>query len=310
MQTPVQTLQTFRFTFDAMAASGEVVLACTSEPEAHDLAQSAIHEVQRIEKKYSRYLADSVVTEINRNAGHDWVECDEETLSLLDYADTLFHLSDGLFDITSGVLRQAWDFKQGIVPTQINLEPLLKRIGWERVERKTSLIHLPEIGMEIDFGGFGKEYAADRAAEILAVQGVAHGYVNLAGDLNVIGPRPDGLPWVIGIQHPRQSGQLLATIPVDRGGLATSGDYERFFELAGQRYCHVLNPKTGLPVTHWRSVSVLAPRAVIAGSCSTIAMLKQKEGLQFLEDSGLDFLAMDDLAHVHQQTFATGKAIV
>jgi thiamine biosynthesis lipoprotein len=104
---------------------------------------------------------------------------------------------------------------------------------------------------------------------------------------------------MIGIQDPRRKGQLIATIPVYQGGLATSGDYERFFELDGQRYCHVLDPRNGQPVTHWRSVSVLAPLAVVAGNCTTIAMLKQTEGLAFLQASGMDYLAMDQHGAIH-----------
>jgi thiamine biosynthesis lipoprotein len=158
--------------------------------------------------------------------------------------------------------------------------------------------------MELDFGGFGKEYAADRAATMMAARGAKHGYVNLAGDLRVLGPKPDGAPWMIGIQDPRRRGEVIATIPVYQGGLATSGDYERYFELEGQRYCHILDPNTGWPVTHWRTVSVLAPLAVVAGNCSTIAMLKQADGLAFLQASGMNFLAMDQHGAIHTRVAA------
>jgi thiamine biosynthesis lipoprotein len=153
--------------------------------------------------------------------------------------------------------------------------------------------------MEIDFGGFGKEYAADRAGAILAAQGVRHGYVNLAGDMRVLGPKHDGRPWMIGIRDPRRKDQVMATIPVEQGGLATSGDYERFFELDGRRYCHVLDPRSGRPVTFWRTVSVVAPLAVVAGNCTTIAMLKQSNGLAFLEACGMNYLAMDQYGSIH-----------
>jgi len=286
-------MQTFRFPFDAMASRCEIVIAAADETHAHALAQDAIDEVKRIEDKYSRYRPDSVVSRINTAAGQAWIECDAETTSLFDYADALFRYSDGLFDITSGVLRRAWNFNVAQVPSAETLAPLLALIGWQRVERKEAQLRLPVAGMQIDFGGFGKEYAADRAASVLAAKGVQHGYVNLAGDLRVIGPQPDGQPWLIGIQDPRQQGRIVATIPVASGALATSGDYERFFELDGQRYCHVLDPRTGKSVTHWRSVSVLAPLAVAAGSCTTIAMLKQAAGNGFLDDSGMAYLAID-----------------
>ena len=147
--------------------------------------------------------------------------------------------------------------------------------------------------MEIDFGGFGKEYAADRAAAALLAQGIESGYVNLSGDVHVLGPKADGAPWGIGIQHPRDPRKVIATIPVHRGGLATSGDYERYFEQDGKRYCHILNPHTGMPVNHWQSVSVLASTTLTAGSLCTIAMLKEADALSFLEQAGAVYLALD-----------------
>mgnify|MGYP001263531859 CR=1 FL=1 len=294
-------MQIFRIPFEAMASTCEVVLCADDEGTAQALAQTAIDEVKRVEHKYSRYRTDSIVSRINRAAGGEWVECDEETAALCTYADSLFQNSSGLFDITSGVLRQAWDFRRAVVPSEETLAPLLALIGWHRVERRDRNIRLPDAGMEIDFGGFGKEYAADRAADALAGQGLKHGYVNLAGDMRILGPKPDDQPWMIGIQDPRRHGGLMATIPVASGALATSGDYERFFEIGERRYCHVFNPRTGQPVTHWRSVSVLAPRAIVAGSCSTIAMLKQAEGKAFLEEAGMDYLAVDHQGNFHQR---------
>ncbi len=297
-------MQTYRTQFQAMASLCEVVLAADSAAQAQALAQAAEAEVRRIEAKFSRYLADSIVSRINAAAGAQPVLCDDETWSLLGYADSLHQASGGLFDITSGVLRRVWNFKQPRLPDPAALAEVLALVGWGRVERlqqpQGRRVRLPQAGMEIDFGGFGKEYAADRVGALLAQRGVRHGYVNLAGDIRVIGPKPDGTPWQIGIQHPRHKGQLLATIPLAQGGLATSGDYERYFELDGQRYCHVLDPRTGMPVTHWQSVSVMAPLAVVAGNCTTIAMLKQAQGLEFLQAAGMTYLAVDQHGTVHQ----------
>jgi thiamine biosynthesis lipoprotein len=292
-------MRTFRIPFKAMASACELVLAVDDEPEAQAMAAAAIAEVQRIEAKYSRYQPESIVSRINAAAGGQAVACDEETWSLLSYADSLYQSSDGLFDITSGVLRRAWNFYDHRLPASADLEALRQLIGWRRVEREGQAVRLPEAGMELDFGGFGKEYAADRAGAVLAAKGLHHGYVNLAGDMRMLGPKPDGSPWMIGIQDPRDKTAILATIPVDRGGLATSGDYERFFELDGKRYCHILDPRSGQPVTHWRTVSVVAPLAVVAGNCATIAMLKQSEGLAFLEACGMNYLAVDQSGTVH-----------
>lgn len=292
-------MRSFRIPFEAMASPCEVVLAVDDEVQARDLAAQAIAEVRRIETKYSRYRPDSIVSRINAAAGGEAVACDDETWSLLEFADQLFQASQGRFDITSGVLRRAWNFKQPRVPGAEELAPLLACIGWSRVERQQRTVRLPEPGMELDFGGFGKEYAADRAGALMHRLGARHGYVNLAGDMRFFGPKPGDEPWMIGIQHPRQRGALVATLPVFHGGLATSGDYERFFEIDGRRYCHILDPQSGMPVTHWRTVSVMAPLAVVAGNCCTIAMLAQADGLAFLRASGMNFLAVDAQGEVH-----------
>ena len=292
-------LQIHRLPFKAMGSACEVVLASHTQNEAESMAKLAIDEVLRIERKYSRYTTDSIIAKINQQAGCGALQCDDETWALFQFASQLFDKSDGLFDITSGVLRQAWDFKKPEVPTSQKLEALLPLVGWQNVVLQDQSIALPLAGMEVDLGGFGKEYAADRAAQVLKEKGVTHGYVNLAGDMRFLGPKPSGEPWMIGIQDPRARDQVVATLPITQGGLATSGDYERYFELNGQRYCHVLNPKTGMPVSYWRSVSVTSPATVVSGCTTTMAMLKEADGLAFLQATGFDFFAIDHTGKVH-----------
>jgi thiamine biosynthesis lipoprotein len=299
MVSKVMPLKVHRQPFKAMGSACEVVLASHTQNEAESMAKLAIDEVLRIERTYSRYTTDSIIAKINQQAGCGAVQCDDETWALFKFASQLFDQSDGLFDITSGVLRQAWDFKNPEVPSSQKLEALLPLVGWGKVVLQDQSIALPLAGMEIDLGGFGKEYAADRAAQVLKEKGVTHGYVNLAGDMRFLGPKPTGEPWMIGIQDPRALDQVVATLPITMGGLATSGDYERYFELNGQRYCHVLNPKTGMPVSYWRSVSVTSPATVVSGCTTTMAMLKEAEGLAFLQATGFDFFAIDHTGKVH-----------
>jgi FAD:protein FMN transferase len=284
-----------------MGSACEVVLAASSVHDAQRLAHMAIDEVLRIERKYSRYTTESLIANINQQAGLRPVVCDDETWALLQYASKLHEQSQGLFDITSGVFRQAWNFQVPAIPSADELDALRAKVGWHKVVLKDQSIALPFAGMEIDLGGFGKEYAADRAAQVLQAQGVVSGYVNLAGDMRFLGPKPTGEPWMIGIQDPRHANQVVATLPITQGGLATSGDYERYFEWNGERYCHVLNPFTGRPVKFWRSVSVTAPAAVVAGCTSTMTMLKEEEGLAFLQATGFDFLAIDHAGKVHMR---------
>lgn len=284
-----------------MASRCEVRLHAPDAIAAGAWAEAAIAEVRRIEAKFSRYRDDSITTAINRAAGQDAVEVDDETAHLLNFGAALYAQSDGRFDLTSGVLRRAWDFKAGRVPAQRELDALLPLIGWSQVQWRDHSIRLPRAGMEIDFGGIGKEYAADRAAAALVEHGGRRGFVNLGGDVRVIGPAPDGTPWRIAVQHPRgQAGEILAHLDVASGALATSGDYERYFIVDGRRYCHLLDPRSGWPVTAWQSVSVVAPLAVAAGACATIAMLHDVDAaLAFLRVQGVRYLAVDAAGRRH-----------
>jgi len=280
--------------FRAMAAVNEIQVYASDPAEARAMAAAAIAEVRRVEAKYSRYQPQSVVSRINAAAGSAPVAIDEETAKLLDYAEACYRQSRGRFDPTSGVLRRAWRFEPGAAaPSANELDPLLAKIGWHRVERTARTIRLPIAGMEIDFGGFGKEYAVDRAALALREAGAQSAIVNLAGDLAAIGPQPGGSPWRIGVRHPRRDDAAIATIPVSSGAIATSGDYERFVEVDGVRHCHVLDPRTGRSARGFQSVTVHAPSCLVAGSASTIAMLMGRDaGLEWLESLSLPYLAV------------------
>lgn len=293
-----------RTPFRAMAAEHEILVDHDDEARARSAVDAAIADVQRIEAKYSRYRDDSVVSAIARAAGAAPVPIDDETQALLAYADTCHALSGGAFDITSGVLRRAWDFRASPprVPTQDAIDALRALIGWSRVERGDKTIRLPVAGMELDFGGIGKEYAADRAANLLAAHGLRHALVNLGGDLRALGTQGDGRPWRIGIREPRPAPgkpPAIASVDLADAALATSGDYERYFEVDGVRYAHILDARTGWPVAHWRSVSVVAPLAVVAGSCATIAMLLGEHAHAFLVDQQVAWLGIDAHGQPH-----------
>jgi len=288
-------MKLLRQTFRAMAAEHEIQLAAPDVERARRAAEAAIADVMRIEAKYSRYRDDSVTSRINHAAGSEEVAIDAETAALLRYADECYGLSGGLFDITSGVLRRVWDFRRDppVLPPSAELAAAVALVGWPEVEWTAKSIRLPRAGMQIDFGGIGKEYAADRVATICLEHGLRHGLVNLGGDIRAIGPQADGSPWRVGIRHPRVQDAAVAGFDLVAGALATSGDYERYFEIAGQRYCHILNPKTGMPVRYWQSVSVVSPLCVVAGSCATIAMLLETEAPAFLESQGVQWLGVE-----------------
>ncbi len=299
------TLHLVSHRFRAMACACEIQLFAATPTLGEDLAQRAANEVLRIETKYSRYRADSVVSQINANAGGAPIAVDEETAGLLQFAAQCYTQSDGLFDITSGVLRQAWDFKRPHLPSQHAIEHALALLGWAEVAWTPPTIRLPRAGMEIDFGGFGKEYAVDRVAAVLGERGVQHALINLGGDVRALGGKPaaDGTvaPWQVGIVHPRAPTTACATIALQGQALATSGDYERYIDIDGKRYCHVLNPRTGWPVHATQSVSVIAPLAIVAGAHATIALLQEAAAAAYLAQAQVPYL-MIDAQGVHHQS--------
>lgn len=288
-------LRLYRFNFKAMACLNELSLYSENKKSAKAIADQAITLVNTLEQRYSRYRPTSFLSKINASAGNTkGITVDEETAGLLNYAQTCYQQSEGLFDVTSGVLRNVWDFKNNKLPQQREIETTLNRVGWQKLNWTPPQITLPGNGMELDFGGIVKEYAADSSANLCRSLGIQHGMVNMGGDIHVIGPHPDGSPWKIGIQNPSDPGSVLTSVDLSYGGLASSGDYQRYITINGQRYSHILNPKTGWPVQGLRAVSVIAPHCLIAGSTSTIAMLKGEEGKQWLDATGLPYLWVDE----------------
>ncbi len=286
----IRTADTYVGRFTAMAGPCEVLVDTDDREDARAAARIAETEAQRVERAFSRYRTDNIVHRIN-GAGGRPVEVDEETAQLIDYAAACHEMSDGMFDITSGVLRRVWSFDGGDrVPSEAAVSEVLAQVGWNRVTWKDRTLTMPA-GMEIDLGGVGKEYAVDRAATLVAAAIGAPFLVNFGGDLFASGPRRGGRAWGVGLDDPGRTGQAaLYRIDLPRGGLATSGDARRFVMHQGRRLGHILNPKTGWPIEGApRSVTVVAATCVEAGTLSTLACLKGPGARAFLEEQGVQF---------------------
>ena len=245
-------------------------------------------EARRIEAKFSRYLRGNIIDAINTADGRP-VVVDDETGRLLDYAAQLHELSDGKFDITSGVLRRAWRFDgSDRVPTPAAIAALLPIVGWDKVRWRSPELTLPR-GMEIDLGGIGKEYAVDSAAALVRPVSTRC-LLNFGGDLLALGPQLGLAPWRVGIESVSADGGVARQIDLSVGALATSGDSRRFLIKDGTRYGHVLDPRTGWPVAGApRSVTVAAPSCTQAGMLATLALLQGAEAEVFLEAQGAQF---------------------
>jgi thiamine biosynthesis lipoprotein len=275
------------YVFQAMATPCEVRLETLNFSLAEHVARVVETETRRIEQKFSRYRADSVISRINAAAGAA-VEVDAETAMLLDFADQCHRLSDGLFDITSGALRRVWRFDgSDRVPDAAEVKAVLPQIGWNKVKWQAPYLTLTE-GMEIDFGGLAKEYAVDRAIALAGQVTKIPTLINFGGDLCVSGPRADGSRWKVAIESVDRSGGMAAMLELSQGALATSGDARRFLLKDGVRYGHILNPQTGWPIAQApRSVTVAAATCVEAGMTATMTILQGKHAERFLKREGV-----------------------
>ena len=276
--------------FDAMASPCEILLESDDLGEAARLARIAADEAWRIEDKFSRYIPGNIIGQINASEGRA-VEVDEETASLLDFAATLHDLSDGRFDITSGVLRQAWTFDgSDRIPESAAVAAVLERVGWDKASWQRPQLTLRP-GMQIDLGGIGKEYAVDRVTGKLAEASRCSAVVNFGGDLAVTREPQERKAWRVGIE-PVSAGERRAgtVLEIRTGALATSGDSRRFLLKDGVRYSHILDPRNGWPVEGApRSVTVAADTCTQAGMLSTFAMLEGYNAEAFLDGEGVRY---------------------
>lgn len=273
--------------FRAMACPCEILIRSRSASDVESLASLAWAETSRIEAKFSRYRTDNVVHDINNASGRP-VAIDDETYRLLKYAAECYELSGGLFDVTSGILRQAWEFKgQKFKPNQQKITSILKHVGWDKVELTEQSVRL-ESGMEIDLGGVGKEYAVDRVSQLAYDHFGLSLLVNFGGDIRIPPPDKATEPWNVGLSDPEKPETPLGEIELAEGAVTTSGVSYRHCFVNGKRLGHILDPRTGWPVEGApRSVTVIADSCLEAGVFSTLAMLQGGQAEAFLDDQGL-----------------------
>lgn len=283
--------------FNAMASPCEILIQSMDKQLADKVGRTLTKEIWRIEDKYSRYNEQSICSDINAKAGQS-VLIDQETYLLLNFAEQCYQLSDGLFDISSGVLRKAWFFDgSDKLPAKLIVADTLKLVGWDKIKFDQQQITLAD-NMEIDFGGIGKEYAVDRAIILSKQITDKPVLVNLGGDLAVTCARQNNEAWHVAIERPDIEDELGKNTKQDmivslkQGALATSGDARRFLLKKGKRYGHILNAKTGWPIENApRSMTVVAPQCIQAGILATLSLLQGSNAEQFLTEQDIKFWA-------------------
>jgi thiamine biosynthesis lipoprotein len=271
-----------------------------SKDQAVAAIDAAFKEMERIERVFSKFDENSEVSKINRLAGSEKVKVSEEVFKLTEESIYYSGISEGAFDITVAPFMEIWGFvrKQKAMPDKYAVENALKSVGYKNIEldREELSIRFLNKGVKIDFGGIAKGYAVDRAKDVLVSKGIKNGLVNLGGNIFALGNAPGRKNWKIGVQDPKNKGKLLRSFELTNRAISTSGNYERFFEIGGKRYSHIINPITGEPCQGIISVTVAADSAETADAFSTaIFVMGEEKGLSLAKSiKGISVLILKE----------------
>lgn len=291
----------FKKGFFLMGNNFEISVVAHDESWAFGKIELAVEEIQRIEKLLTTYNDQSETNLINRNAGIKPVNVSMETIQLIQRSIRISEITQGAFDISYGsVDKSLWNFDTTMqsLPDASTAKKMVRLINFRNIEIniEDSTVYLREKGMRIGFGGIGKGYAAERAKFILKKAGVEAGIVNASGDLTTWGLQPDGTAWTIGIVHPNFANSIFSYMNVTDMAVATSGNYEKFIMIGGKKFSHTINPRTGLPVTGIKSVTIISPNAEIADAMATpVTIMGIEAGLAMINQiKQIEAIIIDD----------------
>ncbi|WP_102981102.1 FAD:protein FMN transferase [Chryseobacterium scophthalmum] len=267
-------LREFKRPQKLMGNAFEITIVVDDEKTAQQHIDAAIDEIRRIEKLLTTFSEESQTHHINQNAGIQPVKVDQEIFDLIERSLRISSITDGYFDISyGGIDKSFWNFDREMkqLPDPELIKEHLKLVNYKNIllNRENQTVFLKEKGMRIGFGGIGKGYAAEMAKRLLQKRGVASGIVNASGDLTTWGNQADGKPWTIGIADPENAQQPFSYMNITDMAIATSGNYEKFVVIGGKKYSHTINPKTGMPVSGVKSVTIFCPNAEIADAMAT-----------------------------------------
>lgn len=294
-------LQEFRRGERLMGNAFEITVVGEDKLWAEEKIDVAIGEIRRIEQLLTTFSEDSETNRVNAYAGVQPVQVSRETFGLIERSLRISGVTDGAFDITYGsVDKRLWNFDRNMtsLPNAAIAKEMVRLINYRNVllDSNECTVFLKEAGMRIGFGGIGKGYAAEMAKRLLQQQGVANGVVNASGDISTWGNQADGKPWTIGIADPDHAERPFSYLNISNMAIATSGNYEKYVIIGGRKYSHTVNPKTGLPVTGVKSVTIICPNAEIADAMATpVTIMGVKAGLDMVNQiDNLACIIIDD----------------
>lgn len=295
--------------FPALGTTCEVQYVAADAAQATAFERAVVEWVSGFETKYSRFRPTSLVSRINDAAGRAWVDVDADMEQMLALGDALFATTGGVLDPTALPLLALWNWKADHpkIPVQAQIDAARRLVGWRKVQRLPGKVFLPERGMALDFGGFGKEYAVDIVAHLAREHGIACALIDFGRDVFVLGAPPGRAAWHLGLEDPHSPGATCGSIAVRGGlGVASSGDYVRCFTIDGRRYGHIVDPRSGRPVDNGcRQVTVVADTCLQAGVLSTAAfVLGAARGMELIEHCpGAEGVIVTETARHHSRGF-------
>lgn len=305
----MQSKKIFKVATKLMGNRFEISVVAREERGAMQSINAAIDEIKRIEKLLTTFNSESETNLINRNAGLSPVKVSAETFQLIERSVKISGLTQGAFDITYGSIdKSLWNFDttMNALPDKETAREMVKLINYRNIvlDKEEQTVFLKEKGIRIGFGGIGKGYAAEMAKRVMVQGGIESGIVNASGDLTAWGLQPDGEEWTIGIADPNVSGQVFSFIKITGLAVATSGNYEKFVMIDGKKYSHTINPRTGLPVTGIKSVTIITKNAEIADAMATpVTIMGVKAGLGMINQiKDMEAIIIDDQDKIYTST--------
>ncbi len=289
-----------------MGSRFDITVVADNETQGNGYIDLAVAEIKRIETMISSWDEQSETSAIIRNAGKHPVKIDKELYDLIMRAIKISELTNGAFDITYASMDKIWKYDGSMtkLPSEEEVAKSVSKVGFRNIvlnpEQQT--VFLKNEDMRIGFGAIGKGFAADKAKTLLIKKGVEAGIINASGDLTTWGTQPDGSPWMVGITNPLNKDKVFSWFPLDNNAVVTSGNYEKYVEFNGKRYTHIIDPRTGWPVTGLTSATVFAPKAELADALATsVFVMGIETGLNFINQlPGIECVIVDDQGKIHK----------
>ncbi|RDY60901.1 FAD:protein FMN transferase [Flagellimonas nanhaiensis] len=299
---------TVKRTLKLMGTRFEITVVAPNEEIGYINIDEAVWEIKRIEKLISSWDENSETSLINKNAGISPVKVSPELYDLIERAKKISEITDGAFDISYASMDNIWKFDGTMQrrPLETEIKQSVAKVGHERIilDPKSKTVFLSEAGMRIGFGAIGKGYAADRAKELLVSKQVRGGIINASGDLTTWGTKTTGERWLVGIANPLSKDKVFSWLPVVESSVATSGNYEKYIVLNGEKYSHIIDPRTGYPTKGVNSVSVFAKHAELCDALATAIFIMGKDsGIHLVNQiDGVEVVVVDSDNKIHKSS--------